>query len=102
MSPGFADAALGSNADLSKERKERLDARGIDLQMPLRLKMKGDNLREFGACMRRFRKGIETIFPVLVRKLSIAKIKARIMERYMSKITRKILAYNFPVRLKRV
>lgn len=44
---------------------------------------------------------IEAVFSALVRKLSIAKVKAHTMDQYMPKLTGKIFAHNFSVRLKK-
>lgn len=85
---------------ISHEWNNLLGQNGINLQTPLRKNMSDDRPKPLIKLLNKVRKPIETAFSILVENFSITKIKAHDIWHYMSKLYRKLLAYNFNIMLR--
>ena len=91
---------IGDKGFVGQDWKALLAKHDIDLQTPLRKNMHDHRPKPLVKLLGKVRKSIETAFSVLVDGFSITKIKAHDIWHYMSKLYRKILAYNFNVMLR--
>ena len=90
---------LGDKGFLSEPWRVSLHADGIDLQTPKRKNMKEDRSPEYLAWMMKTRKTVETVISTLCESFAFNRIKARSIHHFINKTARKILAYNFQIRL---
>jgi hypothetical protein len=86
---------IGDKGFIDQHWKALLMAHEIDLQTPLRKNMTDPRPQWMIQQLLKVRKAVETTLSVLVESFSLTKIKAHDMWHFTSKITRKLLAYNF-------
>ena len=85
---------------IDQKWKQRLAQHGIDLQTPLRDNMTDERPKWAVKQLVKVRKTIETALSVLVNHFALTKIKAHDLWHFTSKLTRKLLTYNFYVMLR--
>jgi len=95
LAGGIRGLLLGDKGFLGRLWQADLLRHGIDLQTPLRDNMTDNRPKSFVRALLRVRKSVETALSLLTGSFSIAKIKAHDLWHYTSKLTRKLLAYNF-------
>lgn len=88
---------IGDKGYISQEWKSLLATHDIDLQTPLRDNMTDDRPKWAVKQLLKVRKNVETALSVLIDQFSLTKIKAHNMWHFTSKLTRKLLAYNFKI-----
>jgi len=86
---------IGDKGYIGQDYAKCMAKHGIDVQTPLRKNMLDSRPKSFVKLLMRIRKSVETALSVLIFKFSITKIKAHNIHHFKSKLTRKILAYNF-------
>lgn len=92
---------VGDKGYISKEMSDELMHHGINLQTPMRKNMPDERPKKLVKWLMYIRKSVETALSVLIDKFSITKIKAHDMWHFTSKLTRKLLAYNFHILFKK-
>lgn len=91
---------IGDKGFISEDlRKEMADC-GIDLQTPKRANMHDERPKQTVQRLMHVRKRVETTIGSLLEHFQLAKIKAHDQWHFLSKLYRKILAYNFSVMMK--
>jgi hypothetical protein len=91
---------LGDKGFIGEQWQHDMAACGIDLQTPLRDNMQDKRPKHAVRTLLRVRKKIETALSLLTQLFHLTKIKAHNLWHYTSKLTRKLLAYNFYITLK--
>lgn len=86
---------LGDKGFISQEKQKTMAENGINLQTPKRRNMPDQRPKQEVALMMKIRRRIETAIGILSEKFGITTIKARDIWHFTSKLTRKLIAYNF-------
>lgn len=91
---------IGDKGFIGDQWKTDMAMWGINLQTPLRDNMEDDRPMSAVHTLMTVRKSIETALSVLTGSFNLTKIKAHDLWHFSSKLTRKLLAYNFSITLK--
>ncbi len=91
---------IGDKGFIGERWKQDMAACGVDLQTPLRDNMPDPRPPWAVRNLLRVRKSVETALSLLTELFGLTKIKAHDLWHYTSKLTRKLLAYNFHIDLK--
>lgn len=91
---------IGDKGFIGEQWKQDMTAQGIDLQTPLRGNMPDGRPKWALKNLLRVRKSVETALSVLTEYFALTRIKAHDLWHYASKLSRKLLAYNFSIALK--
>ncbi len=91
---------LGDKGFISQDWQHKLAENGINLQTPLRKNMPDNRPKAEVSLMMKIRRRIETAIGLLSEKFAITRIKARDIWHFTSKLTRKLIAYNFYLRFR--
>lgn len=86
---------LGDKGFISQNWQQKLANHGINLQTPLRKNMPDNRPKAEVSLMMKIRRRIETAIGILCEQFAITRIKARDLWHLTSKLTRKLIAYNF-------
>jgi Transposase DDE domain len=95
----FTGRVIADKGLISQILKEDLAQHDIDLQTPLRKNMKDDRSEAFVQELLKIRRLVETVIGQLCEGFDLNKCRAKTFWHLNSKLIRKILAYNFRLKL---